>query len=97
RQGRTGVPLRVCRGPDRTRHAAHPLRAVAGLRHDLLYRILRDGPAYDPGRGVRGCNRCVHGGRKHPPLQREEHGARHRRLWSRLLLVHLGAHVHRGR
>mmetsp|Transcript_7943 Transcript_7943/g.28292 ORF Transcript_7943/g.28292 Transcript_7943/m.28292 type:complete len:358 (+) Transcript_7943:18-1091(+) len=94
RQGRTGVPVRSRGRPHGPRHAAHAVRPLARLRHALLHRVLRAGPHH--GRRGRVPRRAGdgHGGRHAAPHQGQEHGARDGRLRPRLLLRHLGAHLH---
>jgi hypothetical protein len=54
-------------------------------------------PAAPAGRRVPRRGGAVHGGRHAAPLPRPPHRAGHRRLRPRLLLRHLGPHLHRGR
>jgi hypothetical protein len=62
------LPLRRRRRPHRPRHASHPVRPLAGLRHHLLHRVLRAGPHY-AGRPLHRRHLPEHGGRHHPPHQ----------------------------
>jgi len=47
-----------------------------------------------PCRQVRWCRRPQHGGRHNPPLPFAQDRARHGRLWTRVLFVHFGPHLH---
>ena len=96
RRGAGAARLRR-RRPHRPRHPAHALSAVPEVLGRVLRRVFRHRP--DPGRRRRlpRRRRLEPGRRLDPPLPGPHHGARHRRLRARLLLVHVGAHLHRRR
>ena len=85
------------RRPHRTRHAAHALRPVAQALGAVLRRVFRHRPDHGPGRRLRRRRGAVPGGRHAAPLPRQEDHPGDRRLRSRLLHLHLGAHLHRRR
>jgi len=94
-----GIAQRTCAAADRTGHAIlHTLyqQALKAPRR-VLHRIHRPRP--DHGRGGRLPRRhgLVSGRWAHPSFPRQDHRARHRRLWPHLFLLHLGAHLHRRR
>ncbi len=95
RQGHRAAHLRRGRS-HRPRHAAYAVSAVAQARSEFLHRVLRA--------------RSDHGKRRVPRRDRPRHGRRHaaslprapghpghRRLRPRLVLLHLGAYLHRRR
>ncbi len=97
RRGPAG-PAHLRRGrPHRPRDPAHALRSVAQAAGRVLHRVLRDRPHHVRGRAVPGRPGLEARRRHHARLQRQDDGAGDGRLRARLLLGHLGAHLHRGR
>ena len=96
RQGHRAAHLRR-RRPHRPRDPAHALRPGAEGQVRVLHRIFRDRP--DPRfRRPRARPRLPEDGRRHdPPLPRPDHHPGDRRLWPRLFLRDLRAHLHRRR
>ena len=96
RQGHRAAHLRG-RRPHRPRHAAHDVRPGAAARVGVLHRVFRHRPDHGrrgplPRRGRAQARR-----RHDPPLPRADDDPGDRRLWPRLFLLHLGAHLHRRR
>ncbi len=90
-----GTAQRTCAAADRTGHAMlHTMYGQAlRARRRVLHRIFRHRPDHGrrgplPRRGGAQPRR-----RHHPPLPRPHDDPRHRRLWPRLFLLHLGAHT----
>lgn len=80
---------------DRSFVAAYTLWSVAELRLQLLRRVFRPRFA-DGGWRMPRCHRAQLRRRNAASLPRQEHGACHRRLRTRLLLLHIRAYLHRG-
>ena len=96
RQGPGAAHLRR-RRPHRPRHAAHHVRPGAAPCRGILHRVLRHRPDHGrPGRLPR-RDRAETRRRHAAPFSRADHHPRHRRLWPRLCLLHLGAYLHRRR
>ena len=93
-----GTAQRTCAAADRTGHAMLHTMYGQALRHAAEFYIeyfaidliMDDEPL--PRRGRAQSRR-----RHHPSLQRQHGHRRHRRLWPRLFLLHLGAYLHRRR
>ena len=96
RQGPGAAHLRR-RRPHRPRHAAHDVRPGAAAFGRILHRVLRHRP--DHGRSGRLPRRDrAEARRRHAAsFPRPDHDPGDRRLWPRLCLLHLGAHLHRRR
>ena len=95
-----GPPVqRTCAAADRTGHAIlHTLYGqIAQAQRPVLHRVLRHRPHHDRGRRLPGRPRLEARRRHAAPLQRQDDGARHRRLRPRLLLGDLRPHLHRRR
>ena len=86
-----------CRRPHRPRHPAHAVRPVAQAQRAVLRRIFRARPDHGARRALHRRRRLEPRRRHHPPLRRENGGAGDGRLWPRLFLGDLGAHLHRRR
>ncbi len=97
RRGPTGAAHLRRRRPHRPRHAAHALRSIASPLRGILHRILRDRPDHGCRWHLPRRHRAVPRGRHDPSLPRQEDDPGDRRLWARVLLVHVGAHLHRRR
>lgn len=95
RQGRPGSSMLLRCRQDRPFVAAYTLWPVAELRLQLLRRIFCPRFA-DGGRRMPWCDRALSGRRNVASLPCQKHGACHRRLRARLLLLHIRAHLHRG-
>lgn len=96
RQGWTGSSL-LCRGRSyRTFIVAHIIWPVAELRLSLFRRIFRIGFDIRKWQMCR-CVGDVSGRWQHSSVPCQQHGARYWWLWTRLLLLHVGAYMHRWR
>ena len=96
RQGHRAAHLRR-RRPHRPRHAAHALRPGAAPLGRVLHRIFRHRPDHGRRRPLPRRRRAQARRRHDPPLPRADDDPGDRRLWPRLFLLHLGAHLHRRR
>ena len=96
RQGHRAAHLRR-RRPHRACHAAYDVRAGAAPGRRILHRILRHRSDHGRRRPLPRRGRAEARRRHHPSFRRQYDDPRHRRLWSRLLLLHLGAYLHRRR
>ena len=96
RQGHRAAHLRR-RRPHRPRHAAHHVRPGAAAFRRVLHRIFRHRPDHGRRGPLPRRRRAEHGRRHDPPLQRQYDHSGHRRLWTHLFLLHLGAYLHRRR
>ncbi len=97
RRGPAGAAHVRRRRPYRPRHAAHAVRPGAALLGGVLHRILRARSADGPGRRLPRYPGAQPRGRVDPPVPRQEDHPGDGRLRPRLLLVHVGAHLHRRR
>ena len=85
------------RGPHRARDAAHALRSVAAPCGRILRRIFRARPDHGSGRRLPRRHRAQPRRRITAPLSRQDDDPGDGRLRARLLLLHVGAHLHRRR
>ena len=97
RRGAAGAADLRGGGPDRARDPAHALRAEPEAQRAVLHRVFRHRPDHDRGRHLPGGAGLEARRRHAAPLQRQDDGARHRRLRAGLFLGDLGAHLHRRR
>ncbi len=93
----TGAAHLRRRRPHRPRHAAHAVRPVAAPFGGVLHRVFRHRPDHGRRGRCRGVIALNLDDGTHPSLPRPADDPRHRRLWPRLFLLHLGAHLHRRR
>ena len=93
-----GIAQRTCAAADRTGHAMlHTLyQQSLQARGAVLRRVLRHRPDHG-GRRLPRRRRARHGRRHAAPLPRAHDDPGDRRLRPRVLLVHVGAHLHRRR
>ena len=83
--------------PDGPRNTAHALRPVAEAQGGVLHRVFRHRPRDERGRHLPGAAGLEARRRHAAPLQRQDDGARHRRLWPRRISRDERAHLHRRR